>query len=390
MSEHDSESRLIGDIYDAALDPRLWTTVIEAVAGLAHAEQGNLLAFDRLNPEYFLFHSVGTTPESLERYQTGGFAAMDMEFAGRWMEHKGGLCRAVANHQYFGGIENYIREAGPLYTDFFAKVGILYQCGGLLEKTDFRWSVLGLHRSEKGGAFEDEVIDRLSRLLPHLRRALEVHRQLVAAQQQNALLYRVLDGLAVGVLLVDSERRVRYANTAAEALLRQHGGLQVSPRHELRALSPRLNQELQSLLEGAIRTSHREASPQPGGGVVACPDGRDGLAMLTVTPLSELAGYAELGNDGIAAAVFMSNPHSRHQLAQSLLKRAYGLTEREASLCEAFVNSPTLESVAETCGLSLNSVRTYMKDIYAKTGERSQAELMRLLMGLRTNFEHLP
>lgn len=385
----EAESRLIGDIYDAALEPHLWGPVVERIAHLTRADKANVLAFDRLNPDYFLYHSYGTSRDDRERYQGGGFAALDMAFAGEWLQQDGTPGGAVANHRHFDGIENYKRAAGALYDDFFAPLGILYQCGGLLEKTEFRWAAVEVHRGPDGLPFEDDAIATVSRLIPHLRRALQIHRQLASASPDHAHLYQLLDGLTVGVLLLDSGGRVRYANGLAETLLRQHNGLQVGPRHDLRAGTPARQAELLGLLQGAIRTSQRAAT-EPGGGVLACPDGEGaGMLMLTVAPLSQLGGYQALGGDGIAAALFLSDPHARHRLALGLLKRAYALTDREGSICEAFVNCASLEAVAASCGLSLNSVRTYMKDIYAKTGERSQAELMRLLMGLTVDFQHI-
>ncbi|HET8731172.1 MAG TPA: PAS domain-containing protein, partial [Moraxellaceae bacterium] len=332
---HDTEieSRLIGDIYDAALEPRLWNGVVERIARLTHAEKANVLAFDRLNPDYFLFHSHGTSQDDLERYQIGGFAALDMDFAGKWLQQEGGFCQAVANHRHFGDIETYKRAAGPLYRDFFAPTGILYQCGGLLEKTDFRWSVVGVHRGPDGTPFGDEDIATVSRLMPHLRRSLQIHRQLANARPQDTPLHRLLDGLTVGVLLLDDTQRVRYANSRAESLLRQHDGLQVGPRHDLRAQTPARQTELQALLHGAIRTSQRTLS-DAAGGVLACPDSQDdGVVMLTVVPLSRLSGCRELGNEGIGAAIFLSDPYAQHRLATGLLKRAYDLTDRESAIC---------------------------------------------------------
>lgn len=386
----EAESRLIGDIYDASLDPARWPTVIQRFAEITRSSKANVLAFDRLNPDYFLFHAHGTTPDDLARYQEGGFASLDMDFAGKWLQQHGGLGKATANHLYDGGLDAYIRDAGPLFSDFFSKVGIHYQIGGLLEKSEFRWSVLGIHRGRDGQPFEDETIALVTRLMPHLRRALQIHRQLISASQRNARLYRLLDGLTTGILLIDGGSRIRYANGQAERLLKAHDGLSVGPRHELRAKYPAEQAELQSLLQGAIRISHREPTSGAAGGVLACHDSNGaGLLMLTVAPLSEMAGYEELASDGIGAAIFLTDPGARHRLSQELLKRSFGLTDREAEVCEAFLNSPTLEGVATRCHLSLNSVRTYMKEIYAKTGRRSQSELMHLLMGLRLDFEHI-
>lgn len=384
-----AEVRLIGDIYDAALEPALWHSVIQQLADLAQAEQANVLAFDQLNPDYFLFHSHGTRPEDLERYQAGGFAALDMEFAGRWMLSEGGVGAIVANHKYPGGLDNYIREAGTLFSEFFSTIDIHYQCGGLLEKTGYRWSSLGLHRSKRGAPFEEPVLATLNRLMPHLRRALQIHRQLTTVSRENAQLYRILDGLVAGVLLLDEQRRIRYANPRAEQLLKG-SSLHVTAHHGLQGRDMAWSAALQQMLQGAVRVSQRQGGAPVSGGVLACPGDSGAVSlMLTVTPLSELAGYEELRSDDIAAAVFITDPHARHRLSRRLLRESYSLSERECDICEAFLNCASLEGVAEACGLSLASVRTYLKAVYEKTGQHSQAELMRLLMGLRLDFEHI-
>lgn len=214
------------------------------------------------------------------------------------------------------------------------------------------------------------------------------HRALPDAMRRYPHLNRLLDGLAMGVLLVDAGGCIRYANTQAERLLQRHDGLAIDSQQGLRAAGATEQAELQALMAGALGTPHHEARGT--GGVLACHDTTgDGLLMVTVAALAEMAGYEALAGDGIAVAIFLTDPRARHRLSQPLLKRSFGLTDREASLCEAFLNSPSLEGVAASCHLSLSSVRTYMKEIYAKTGRRSQAELMHLLMSLRLDFEQL-
>ena len=88
----------------------------------------------------------------------------------------------------------------------------------------------------------------------------------------------------------------------------------------------------------------------------------------------------------ISIAAFLTDPNQQHLLCQHMLMEHYGLNAREAGICQHFINTPFLEDIAERSGVSLESVRTYMKAIYEKTGQHSQAELMRLLMTLRVNF----
>lgn len=380
------EHQLIGDIYDAALSPALWPTVIRKIAELVDAERANLLAYNQLDPDYFLFHSHGITPEQLQLYQDGGFAQLDQEFTTQWIGEPG---VATTNHRHFPDIEDYKRSAGRLYSEFFSRVGVLYQAGSLLERTDFRWSVLGLHRGEHGQPFDDEAVATLSRLVPHLRRALEIHRQLTVLNRQNQQLYALLDQLGTGVLLLDGDGRIRHANPRAEQLLRSNDSLRVSAHHALHATDSGQNAQLQHIIRQATNASRRENLTSEAGGVLGIARQHQAPLMLTATPLSSLAGYQELRHDGITSALFLTDPEAGRTVSRRLLKQAWALTERECDLCQAFLNHAGIEEAATACGLSLATARTYLKSIYGKTGQHSQQELMRLLMGMTTDFEHI-
>jgi len=381
------EHQLIGDIYDAAIQPTLWPAVVQKLTQLARADKGNLLAYDSLNSGYFLFHSHGVTPDQLQLYQDGGFAALDQAFTCRWAD---GLGIATANHLCFASMDEFQNEAGRLYTDFFSRVGIHYQAGALLERTEFRWSVLGLHRSAHAAPFEADILASISRLTPHLRRALQIHRQLTYMNETTTRIYKLLDHLTIGVFLLDASGRVRYANARAESAVRAGSTLRVTSQHHIMANHPQHNIELDQAIAEASRASRRENRSSKAGGVIGlrCSNGGPPL-MITVTPLSGVTGYEELTHDGITTAIFTSAPGSDHMLPRELLRKSFDLSEREIDLCQAFLNHPTIEGAATQCGVTESTTRTYIKSVYEKTGQHSQAALMRLLMGLTLDFEHI-
>ena len=73
----------------------------------------------------------------------------------------------------------------------------------------------------------------------------------------------------------------------------------------------------------------------------------------------------------------------KYYLNHKHLKQNYNLTKRELELCELFVNGMNLEQLAQHMGLTRSSIRTYLRNIFAKTPCNSQVELMQLLMSLR-------
>ena len=60
----------------------------------------------------------------------------------------------------------------------------------------------------------------------------------------------------------------------------------------------------------------------------------------------------------------------------------FGLTAAEARLASALSMGHSLESAAHFLGLSVETVRTYLKSIFHKVGVSRQAELARLLASL--------
>ena len=66
----------------------------------------------------------------------------------------------------------------------------------------------------------------------------------------------------------------------------------------------------------------------------------------------------------------------------SVLVELFGLTPAEADLVQALAADERLAAYAERRGRSLNTVKTHLKAVFAKTGTTRQAELVRLASGL--------
>jgi DNA-binding CsgD family transcriptional regulator len=61
------------------------------------------------------------------------------------------------------------------------------------------------------------------------------------------------------------------------------------------------------------------------------------------------------------------------------LGQLFDLTPRQASLALALSRGMSITEAAAELGLSVESARTYSKRIYAKTGARGQADLVRFV-----------
>jgi cytidine deaminase len=56
----------------------------------------------------------------------------------------------------------------------------------------------------------------------HLRRALQIYRQMTILQEDKKNIYQVLDHFKIGVILINQDYRLFYANAIVKKYLKSH------------------------------------------------------------------------------------------------------------------------------------------------------------------------
>jgi DNA-binding CsgD family transcriptional regulator len=102
--------------------------------------------------------------------------------------------------------------------------------------------------------------------------------------------------------------------------------------------------------------------------------------------VARVAALAELilGSALPRAAVFIADPAAKHAVDQRLLREAYGLSHSEAAVATLLSDGLPLAAIAARLGLTVETVRTYAKRVYAKTGVSSQTALVALVLRSRS------
>jgi DNA-binding CsgD family transcriptional regulator len=116
--------------------------------------------------------------------------------------------------------------------------------------------------------------------------------------------------------------------------------------------------------------------------VIKVPTG--GTARGCSIQLSRLSYAYGFSADGTLPEViaFLIDPEQPVRIASGLLCRSFGLTPAEERIAIAATAAGSLEDLSETLLLRVNTLKTHLKQVYAKTGVRGRAELVRLVMGL--------
>jgi DNA-binding CsgD family transcriptional regulator len=205
------------------------------------------------------------------------------------------------------------------------------------------------------------------------RRRLQIDR----AEEGRRLAWRVVDNLAVGVILLDATCRIREMNESARALLRSADGLELGRDETLRAARPADTRRLAKLVAHAAAGGGRQAD-----GALSLPRPSDLRPLqLLVAPLGRVPARARAGGSRSRwVVVYVSDPERELRLCPESVQRIFDLTPTEACVaCELAYGASTNE-VAVRTGMGPSTVRWHLKRIYAKTGTRRQTELVRAVL----------
>ena len=210
---------------------------------------------------------------------------------------------------------------------------------------------------------------RAQTLGPGLESAIdEIHQR-----RQNAISGTAIDafdGLPMAVLSVDPDGRILYANDPARRILLEHRSFDHRDPARLKPADPKAAARVLEFLRGAA--GQRPSPDQP---AILRIEARDDAPAVTLTVIA-----ATGAGDGRLIHLIMSDPARRSVAQPSQLGVALGLTPSEARIVHGLVESGSVEEAARGAGVSLSTARTYLKNVYHKTGVSKQAELVRLAL----------
>jgi DNA-binding CsgD family transcriptional regulator len=209
----------------------------------------------------------------------------------------------------------------------------------------------------------------LTALAPHLRIALRSFAALERERFRTSVTGQVFDRLKMGWLSLDAGCRIIDATDNAEQLF-QWGTLLRRGRYDrLVPASPAIDRKLTVLLKDFAANS--ESRPQ------AFNLSKDPWVEMLVTPL-QAHGFA--GSQKPIAIIYISGDRRSQADRCEQLVDLFGLLPSEARLAWMLGQATSIADAADALGLTIETARNYSKKIYAKTGARGQAELVRIIL----------
>ncbi|MDR7009878.1 helix-turn-helix transcriptional regulator [Paraburkholderia strydomiana] len=367
-----SADELIGEIYEAAAGQRSWLdvglgirrltgaiTVAMWAPGLDSETKSNLLMpFDEIQAKHQYFsHGLKVNP-----FHNWGSAAASTH----------ALYPLVLSGDQIISSQKLIKSA--YYEECMRQYGLQHVCYARL--TDCDAIGFGMSRGSGSGPFNEEELALITRLRPHLERGLQLRRRMSALAAQPDYGRAALEALPGYAMMVASDMRILFANTAA---LNQT----TSASCGLRLV--KCGQTFGNSL--FLRAAHRGDNETLAGLVRDAASGRSGGVMRARSPVtaSSATGLAVVVSPAPACVVDTTATDPRSQLAPAValvlareivsihstahgqvFRSLFDLSEAEADVAMALIGGRSANDVACSRGVSLDTIRTQIKAVLRK------------------------
>jgi DNA-binding CsgD family transcriptional regulator/PAS domain-containing protein len=364
--------RLVGQIYESAGDRTQWPAFLASFRAATRAAAVHIAIDDHANDKGVVTEFLGHDPRFLSMYAEY-YSSRDVWVRGR--------PRLPTGETVLG--QRLIRDEDlaktEFYGDFLRPQGQFHVVAGCIFRERTTAVDIAALRSKRQGAFGAQEEGLLRALMPHLQRAVQIHRRLAAAEVTGRSLAEAMDRLPYGVILLDERGQVLLANGAARRLLAARDGL-TEQRGTLAASKRSESSALRRLVADALDASAGTAGRRLGSGgalAISRPSGARPLSLL-VAPFRRREADP-FGDRRPAAVVFVSDPDTRIDAPAALLASLHGLSAAEARVAAEVLEGGSLADIAERLGITRNTANTHIKRVFEKTGTRRQSDLVRLL-----------
>jgi DNA-binding CsgD family transcriptional regulator len=362
----DDFSELVGLTYVGALDPEIWPVMLNRLADILSAT-GAEIGSHNSSTKTTRMIAPRTDPEYLHSF-TEYWIARKMIWQGGAKLPVGTVMirEMVIPRDKFCCTDHYNEWCKPQGVEETLAANLLID-GPIL-------AVLAAHRPYAKGDFDTAETRLFAALIPHVRRAVQLQLRLAGLDGPPEGSAELLNRLTVGVMLVDGEARVIFANRAAEHMLQAGRGLCVG-RDGLRAEIPAEARRLRRLIADCAQPGR-----ELGGAGGRLRISREHGVPLIVLVVPHRARFTWLDVIRPRAILFITDPEATVVVRRQNLRDNFGLTSAEAAIAVEVLETDGLQAAAGRLGISLATARTHLAHVFDKTGTRHQAELVRLLL----------
>lgn len=358
--------QLVGDLYDAAVDPCRLPDIGAVVRRAMNVDSGIMFVCEQ--PSGRMLHLVSASENFDGRAQA--------DYAAYYHERNEWFRRAVPRRPPYVARGEELLDYGDFErtefcADWCSRVGIFHMIGGVQRIREGVVVGSGVHRSRRQGAFTEAEKDLYALVMSHVGRALQIADRIGSLALQSAVGLDLVQKLGAGLMLLDGSCRPVLVNRIAENLLRRSRWFAASGGR-VRPIDPAGARPFRAQIGRAVATSG--ASSLSPGGVLRLRDPVEGDLAVLVAPFR--CRPLNFGPMRPVAALLFADPDRRARPDAGTIARVFGLTETEGRIVAALAAGKSLVRYAEEAGVSINTAKTQLSAIFGKTRHSRQSALV--------------
>jgi DNA-binding CsgD family transcriptional regulator len=383
-------------LYDAATDAEKWPAFLEELAGAFDAAGAHIL---RANPrERALTFSVLYGYDDFVRRMYGGDGVDFPTALARYEQH---FTQLMPTDPRVRLIEQYPSRplscrllmsdadlhGSRMYREHLIHADVEYSLCVAMPEDDGSQILMGAFRGRQSTFFKEHEVEAFGELIPHVKQAVALSEHLARVDFVNRVAFEALDGISMGVLLVDENARLVHLNATARRVTDLADGISV--HNGLVRLDTRSeNEALRRAVWNAVASARHGRATAGEAIAVSRPSGSEPFPLLVATLWGNHLRYGLGHLDRPLAVVFVTVPEEPQEAPAELLRRLFGLTLMEARICERLVSGQALGTVAKDLRIRTNTARAHLKKVFAKTGVGRQSELVAKILATPVWLRH--
>ena len=368
MSSESDLTALIAAVYEAGMDLSLWPYALERIAAAFGAPAAGIARQGETLSECWAFSS-GMEPDYVKKYIDYYHSVNPI-----WQSVPTAPVGTVQTDTMV------IPRSELSRTEFFNDFLMPQQMEGLLNAVvlleEERQSVVTVQGHRQ---FEASDVELYRLLTPHLQRAVQINIKLAKAELNHIASVETLNHLEEGVLFVDSNAKIMFANKAAEKFfadrdLRLNEG-------RLHASSAAETATLHAVVAKCAETGiqHRRSDFVS----LRRKAGRSPLSLLIAPLPMEIPVWPTAPRPMVV--IFVNDPDRNGKPDAVQLQEKFGMTPAEARFAAEILKGDGIQAAADRLSISRATARTHLSRIFDKTGTRRQAELVGVLLSIKTS-----
>lgn len=366
----DHRDRLVGLIYQAALDSTIWPTVMLHLANVVKSEEATLVAFHKKD---------GIPVESTYSFTSGRLYSPEAQRAYR--DHYSSL-DLLAHHAVAMPpgelllsrelVSEEESKSNKFFQEFLVPNGVSMVAGWNVENDNRQLVAISFH---SGKEFAYRRLIAQSSLMHHIRRSLSISADLQYERVRRLQLHQMLHSEGVHLLIVDRTGKLLECSKGAEVLLNAGRPLRVGFDGQISASEPSDKKRLLQLIHSACDGGK--------GGILLGLDGQGNAASVHVRTLPEPA-CGRLGPCCSRSAWILVRTFPQLNESQiDNIRTGFGCTRAEAEVGAALARGLSPKQIAGRRQVSLNTVHTQIRHLFTSCNVNRVADFIVLFNLLR-------